>query len=80
MFKDALEVEANIMASGKIKKKVETDKRKAREESVPSTSTASSPNDVKFEIMMKAMEILLDRVTVDNIPLNREQNEPQIRN
>ena len=50
MFQYALEVEANMMASGKINKKIET--RKSREENVPSASAASSSNDVKFEIIM----------------------------
>ena len=35
MFQDSLEVEANMMASGKIKQKVEMDKIKAREENEP---------------------------------------------
>ena len=69
-----------MMESGKIKHKVEIDKRKVREESVPSTSAASSPNDVKLKIMIKTMEILMDMMIVDNRKLNREHNEPQIRN
>ena len=69
-----------MMASGNIKKKVETDRRKAREENAPSASAASSPNDVKFEMMMKTMERMMDRITVNNKPLNKEHNEPQIRN
>ena len=80
MIQDALEVEANMMASGKIKQKVETYKRKAREENVPSASVAASSNDLKFEMMLKTMEKLMDRMIVDNIPLNIEDNEPQIRN
>ena len=80
MFQEALKVEANMMASGKIKQKLETDKRKAREENVPSTYALVSCNDVKFEMMLKTMEKLMDRVTIDNRPLNKEQNEPQIRN
>ena len=54
-----------MMTSGKIKQKVET--RKAREENVPSASAAAaSSNDVKFEMMLKTMEKLMDRMTVDN--------------
>ena len=68
MFQDALEVEANMIASGKIKQKVET--RKAREENVRSTATSS--NDVKFEMMLKTMEKMMDRMIVHNRPLNRE--------
>ena len=67
-----------MMASGKIKQRVETDKKKIREDG-PSTSVASA-NDLKFEMMLKTMEKLMDRITVDNRPFNREQNEPQIRN
>ena len=80
MFQDSLEVEDNMMASGKIKQKLET--RKVREENVPSTSTSviASSNDVKFEMVMKKMEKLMDRMTMDNRPVNREQNEPRIRN
>ena len=67
-----------MMASGKIKQKVET--RKAREENVPSASAATSSNDVKFEMMLETMEKMIYRLTVDNIPLNREHNEPLIKN
>ena len=47
---------------------------------MPYASTAVSSNDVKSEMMLKTMEKLMERLTVDNRPLNREQNEPQIRN
>ena len=46
---------------------------------MPSTFTTSSPNDAKFEMMMKIMERLMDRITMDNRPLNKEQDEPKIR-
>ena len=76
MFTDALEVEANMMASGKMKHR-DIDRRK-KEENLPSAS--SSTNDVKFEMMLKTMEKLMDRLTMDNRGFNREQTEPQIRN
>ena len=44
MFMNALEVEANMMVSGKMKQR-DIDRRKIREENMPSTS--SSANDVK---------------------------------
>ena len=47
---------------------------------MPSAFAGVSSNDVKFEMMMETMEKLMDRLTVDNRPLNKEQNEPQIRN
>ena len=77
MFQVDIEVEENMMASGKVNQKVEI--RKAREENVPSASASSSSNDVKFEMMLKIMEKLMDMITVDNRPLNKEKNEPQIR-
>ena len=76
MFKDALEVESNMMACGKMKHKIETIKRKIREEIVASTSATSSSSDIKFEMILKEMEKIMDKLTIDNIPLNKEHNEP----
>ena len=75
MFTDALEVEANMMACGKIKPRVEVDKRKGREEVHPTSSTSAS-SDVNFEMMLKTMEKLMDRIMVESKPINRKQNEP----
>ena len=47
-----------------MKQRVEVDRRKMREENQPSTS--SSSNDAKFDIMMKTMERLMDRLALDN--------------
>ena len=75
MFIDALEVESNMMACGKIKQREDVDRRKGREEFL-STSIVSSPNDVKFEMMLKAMENLMDRLTMEARTTNWEHNEP----
>ena len=75
MFTDAIEVEANMMACGKIKPRAEVDRSKGREEAHPTTSTSSS-SDIKFEMMLKTMEKLMDRLTVEAKPANQEQNEP----
>ena len=58
MFKDSLEVEANLVASAKMKQRVEVKRIRTREEHKPSTSiaAAASSNDAKFEMMMKTME------------------------
>ena len=53
-----------MMACGKIKPRAEVDKRKGREEAHPTTS-ASSSSDIKFELMLKTMENLMDRLTVE---------------
>ena len=47
---------------------------------MPFAYVVASSNDVKFEMMMKTMEKLMDRMTMDNGLANKEQNEPQIRN
>ena len=65
-----------MMVCGKIRQKIEM--RKVREYG-PSTSVAS-PNDIKFEMMLKMMEKLMDKLSVENGSQNWEQNEPQIRN
>ena len=75
MFTDALEVEANMMACRKIKPRAEIDIRKGREEAHPSTF-ASSSSDIKFEMMLKTMEKLMDRLMVEAKPTNWDQNEP----
>ena len=69
MFTDALEVEANMMACGKIKPRVEVDRRKGREETHPTASTSSS-SDIKFEMMLKTMEKLIDGLMVEAKPTN----------
>ena len=59
-----------MMACGKIKPRVDVDRRKGREEIMSSTSSASSSNDIKFEMMLKIMEKLMDRLTMDTRPVN----------
>ena len=76
MFQDALEVEVNMMASRKIRQKMET--RKDRDDG-PSTSVASA-NDRKFEMMLETIEKLMDKLSMDNGSLSSEENEPQFRN
>ena len=52
--------------------------RRKKEENLSSAS--SSTTDIKFEMMLKTMENLMDRLTMDNRGFNREQADPQIRN
>ena len=66
------------MDLGKMKLGMEVNRRKTREENHPSTSP--SPNDAKFEMMMKTMEILMDCLNLDNRPPNSKHPEPKIRN
>ena len=78
MFTDVLEVEAKMMSCGKMKHKIEIDKRNVMEEI--STYVVASSSYIKFEMILKEMEKMMDKLTVDNKPPNRELNEPQIRN
>ena len=74
MMNDAIEVEVNMMASKKGKYK--TKARKVKEEQQPSTS--QNCIDAKFYSMIKVMQKLMDKLTVnDKLAQN---NEPQIRN
>ena len=77
MMNDAIEVEANLMASRKIKNKVETEKKKGKEENQPSSSKSW---DAKLDMMVKTMETLVERLTLDNRPVPREIKEPQAIN
>ena len=66
------------MDLGKLKNRIEGDRR--RQENQPSTSTSFSTNNVKFEMMMKNMERLMEMIDLYNRPPNREKPENQIRN
>lgn len=77
MMNDTIEVEANLMASGKINIKVEVEKKKVKEENQPSSSKST---DIKFDMMVKTMEKLVERLTLDNRPPPRERQDPQVRN
>ena len=44
------------------------------EEIVPSTFAATSSSDIKFEMILKAMEKITDKLIVDSRPWNREQS------
>ena len=73
MMSDSIEVKINIMYSKRGRYKVEA--RKVKEE--PQTSTSSA--DPKFDSLMKVMEKIVDKLSIDNKQVARD-NEPQIRN
>lgn len=77
MMDDAIEVEVNLLASNKTKQKNET--RRVKEEE-PQASTSRSNLDAKFNMMMKTMEKLMDKLAVDDKTQMKDQNEPQVRN
>ena len=49
-------------------------------EEEPQASTSQSSSDAKFNMMMKTMEKLMDKLFVDDKNQTKDQNEPQVRN
>ena len=77
MQNDAIEVEVILMASRKVKHKIESEKKKVKEKNQPSTSQSSN---AKFDLMLKTMERIVDKLSLDNRPIVRDQPKSQIRN
>ena len=72
---DAIEVEINMMYSKRGRYKVDPrEQRKPKEE--PQASTSSYP---KFDMLVKVMERLVDKLSIREKPPARD-NVPQIRN
>ena len=72
MMDHVIKVEVNLSASNKTKQKIET--RRVKEEEAQASTSQSNP-DTKFNMMMKAMEKLMD-----DINEVRDQNDPQKKN
>jgi hypothetical protein len=77
MMSDAIEVEVNLMASGKIKGNFDRDMNKVQYKAQPSTSQSS---EERFELMMKTMEKLMENMSLDNNPNTREKVDVPPRN
>ena len=77
-MQDIIEVEVNLSASNKTKQR--GDSRRVKEEAQASTSQSSI--DEKMDLVMKAMERIIDILSLDyrGKNIHRERNEPQIRN
>jgi len=76
MMNEAVEVEVNLTSARRKKRdkgewrREEGDKKKGKEQEQPSTSYTQK---TKMNVMMKTMEKLMERFTVDNRPPPREQ-------
>jgi hypothetical protein len=73
MMSDVIEVEVNMMASGKIKHNFDRNGKNPQGDVQPFTSRSSDEN---FDLMMKTME----RMSMENKPATREKNDLQPRN
>jgi hypothetical protein len=74
MMSDTIEVEENLMELGKIKNNVEISVKKVQGEPQPSTSQSS---EKQFDLMMKALEILVERMFMENKPPTRDKTNFQ---
>ena len=83
MMKDAIEVEVNLAAS-RNKKRDEGEWRREEgdimRDKEPEQPSSSNSQEVKMEMMMKSMEKLIERLTMDNRPPTKENQEQQNRN
>jgi hypothetical protein len=77
MMTDAIEVEVNLMASGKMK--ANSGRNINRTQDKAQTSTSQTPEE-RFEAMMRNMERMMERMTLGNRPNPREQADGPPRN
>jgi ribosome-binding ATPase YchF (GTP1/OBG family) len=77
MMRDTIEVEVNLMESGNIKHNLDRIVKKVQGEAHPSKS--QSLNE-KFDLIMKTMERLMERMSVENKPITKDQNDFYPRN
>jgi hypothetical protein len=74
IMSNTIEVEVNMMVSGKIKQRFNRGDKKPQGDVQPSSSWSL---DDKFDLMMKMMEKLMERMSMGNKPVDREHNDPQ---
>ena len=77
MMDDATEVEVNLSTSHRNKQRHETKRVKDEE---PKASTSSSNLNVKHDMMMKALERLMVKLSSDDKNQTENQHEPQVKN
>jgi hypothetical protein len=77
IMSNAIEVEVNMMALGKIKQRFNRGDKRPQGDAQPSTSRST---DEKFDLMMRTMEKLMEKMSVGNRPAAREQQDPQPQN
>jgi hypothetical protein len=72
MMSETTEVKVNLMASGKIKQNFDRNGKKPQGDVQPYTSQLSDEN---FDFMMKNMEKLMERMSMEKNPTNTKQND-----
>ena len=71
MMNDAIEVEINLTAARE-KRIKEVERRKEKDPTQPSSSNSQ---EARMDMMMKIMETLMERLTMDSRPPPREEQE-----
>jgi hypothetical protein len=74
---DAIEVEVNLITSGKIKYNFDRDINKVQDKAHPSTSQSS---EERFDLMKKTINKLMEMISLDNNPNTREKVDFPPRN
>ena len=77
MMDDSIEVEVNLTTSNKTKHRNAT--RRVKEEE-PQASTSQSSSDAEFNMMIKTVENMMDKLSADDKIQMKDKNEPQVIN
>ncbi len=73
MMNAAIEVGDSVLATRRHKQ----EEGRVREENQPSTSASTNEN---FDLMMKTMNLMLERLSMDNRPPPKDHVEPHVKN
>jgi hypothetical protein len=77
MMSNAIKFEVNLMALRNIKQNFDRNGKKPQGDVHPSTYRLLDEN---FNLMMKTMEKIMERMSMENKPITREKNDFQRRN
>ena len=77
MINDAIEFEVNLIDLGKMKKKIDSERKKIKDEA---QALSSHSSDIRFDSMMKTMDKIMEKLAVGDRPTSTQQLEPKIRN
>ena len=76
MMNDTIEVEVNLMDSSKMQQKIDSERKKVKDEA---QSSSSHSLDARFDNMMKIMENIMERLVVGDRPAITQKQDHHIR-
>jgi hypothetical protein len=74
---NAIKVKVNMMASRNIKQRFNRGDKRPQGDAQPSTSRSTNE---KFDLMMRSMEKIMEKMSMGNKPTAQEKQDPQPRN